>query len=175
MASSDWVTPFVNLVSGTDAKAEDINERLNAIVAAFAKLPVPRSDSFLGFSEPMSVGTPIEGYHAATKAYVIQVFAQLEASIAQDVADILASDPTILASATVVREVTEIEVSAGQAQVTVPEYTLGLDSKEFGYSYNGQEKFPSSYSEIDATTIEFDPPLSADGTLAAIRFLGAGS
>lgn len=67
MAASDYVTPTSDLVPGTKAKAEDINEKVNAINAGFDKLPIPRADSQKGFDEPIKVPAPVDPDDVATK------------------------------------------------------------------------------------------------------------
>jgi|GEM_PF-4910861 len=98
MASSDWVTPFVNLVSGTDAKAEDINERLNAIVAAFGKMAAPRSDDKVGFSEPVTVPDPVADTDAVNRGYVNELFNTINQNIAGLAAAALIDDPSFFST-----------------------------------------------------------------------------
>tara|TARA_R110002072_G_scaffold21764_17_gene76818 strand:- start:2544 stop:3152 length:609 start_codon:yes stop_codon:yes gene_type:complete len=103
MAASDWVTPTPSLVPGTTARSEEVNAKFAALEAAFEKMPVPRNDGKAGFGEAISTPSGVLDDQHATRAYVQEIFSQLQESIAEDTAEELAKTPEILAGATEAR------------------------------------------------------------------------
>ena len=70
MAASDYVTPTSNLLPGTTARADDVNEKFDAVNSGFEMLPIPRADAKKGFDEPIHLPAPTEDSHAATKSFI---------------------------------------------------------------------------------------------------------
>lgn len=78
--SNEYFPTQPPLVPGSTAKSSDVNDRVDAVEAAFDKLPNPASGK-RGFGEPVPVGEPTEDDHAATKRYV-ETAAESNAQIA---------------------------------------------------------------------------------------------
>lgn len=83
---------FVNpgdLVPGGLAKARDLNDRTNAVDAAFDKLPDPYSlgGGLKGFTEPVVVGEAVEDNHAVNRLFVETASAAALAQAQQALAD----------------------------------------------------------------------------------------
>lgn len=83
---------FVNpgdLVPGGLAKARDLNDRTNAVDAAFDKLPDPYSlgGGLKGFTEPVVVGEAVEDNHAVNRLFVETASAAALAAAQQALAD----------------------------------------------------------------------------------------
>jgi hypothetical protein len=66
---NQWHAQTPPLVPGTTAKAEDVNDKVSALDAAFDKLPAPHA-TLKGFAEPIQVGEPTAQGQATTKAFV---------------------------------------------------------------------------------------------------------
>lgn len=99
MAASDWIAATPTLTPGTTASATDVNDKFAAIEAAFEKLPLPRNDGKAGFGEAISTPTGTLDSQAATREYVVEVFNDVVATLADDVAELINDSPDILTAA----------------------------------------------------------------------------
>ena len=92
MAASDYITETPPLLPGTTARAEDVNEKFDALSVAFEKLPVPRAAGG-GFSEPVHVGEAVQSSHALSRGQLDAVLGPLQQAINQVLALATAVDP----------------------------------------------------------------------------------
>lgn len=81
MAGSDYVTPTSNFLPGTIARAEDINEKMDAIEAGFGKLPRPRADARTGFADPLALPDPTDDDHAVPKLWLLNIVIPIQNNI----------------------------------------------------------------------------------------------
>jgi hypothetical protein len=63
--SNGFFSHLIKLMAGTKARADDVNDRFDAIESGFDKLPEAHPTE-KGFSEPVVVGTPTSLLHATT-------------------------------------------------------------------------------------------------------------
>ena len=99
MAASDYITPTPPLLPGTTAKAQDVNEKFDALIAAFNKLPIPAAGGAKGFAQAVEVGDATSDEHALTKGQFDAVIEPIQFAINQ-----------VLALATKVNPYAEIKV-----------------------------------------------------------------
>jgi hypothetical protein len=83
MAASDYITPTPPLLPGTTAKAQDVNEKFDALIAAFNKLPIPAPGGAKGFGQAVEVGNATSDEHALTKGQFDAVIVPLAEAIQQ--------------------------------------------------------------------------------------------
>lgn len=154
MAASDYVTPTPDLVPGTKARAEDVNEKIDAINSGFDMLPIPRADSEKGFDERIKIPDPEADQDAATKVWVETSMTSQVNQAAASAAAAAASEASAEAS----------KVSAGVSEENAEDSALASQASALSSAASADA---ASASESAAALSEAAAELSAAASLAS--------
>jgi hypothetical protein len=145
--SNDYTPDLTPLAPGDVARANDVNERYENMVAAFDKLPAPAVGK-QGFGAPVPVGSPVEDDHAVnklwaetamssqlTQATAAAATATAQAGIATDQAGVAATkaseanDSAVAASTHAGTATTQAGIATAQAGIATTKAAEAADSE----------------------------------------------